>query len=170
MAAPIADAWEAAVEVTAAAYRVDPAILKAASRGRGPKPPGHAIEAKKVAVYLAVVLAGCGYADLARHIGYHRDTVCSHCAEMRAAANDDEIEQRFEELRGAALVRLSVGSVAAPSAMFHEVGTRALILSMHAQLAEALGLLRALSVGQLSVHPTKEADHENVIKFPGTAG
>ena len=85
----ITDAWTAAATVTAAAYGVPAALITAPSRGRGPRPATAVQLPKKMAVYLAVVLAGCDYAALGRAIGLHRDTVASHCAWMRHASAED---------------------------------------------------------------------------------
>lgn len=89
----LSSAWDCAVEVTAMAYGITPQELHAPSRGRGPRPPKSAWEPKKVAVHLTVVITDCGYAELGRHLGLHRDTVASHCAWARSAmANDEQLE------------------------------------------------------------------------------
>lgn len=102
-------AWEAAVEVVASTYAISPAVLRAASRGRGPRPPRAAWAAKKMAVSLAVVLCGCDYIELARLLGLHKDTVSSHCAAIReACATDDDFEQLSLSLEVCARLRLAI--------------------------------------------------------------
>jgi hypothetical protein len=69
-------------------------------------------EPKKLALYVAVTLAGCDYASLSRHVGLHRDTVTSHCAEVRElCAADERIERLVEALGSTALVWLEVGKL-----------------------------------------------------------
>ncbi|MGH6956251.1 MAG: hypothetical protein ACREEW_06250 [Caulobacteraceae bacterium] len=108
----IARAWEAAVTVTAAAYDVAPAAIRAPSRGRGPRPQSVAWEPRKMAVHLAVVLTGCSYAAVGREIGLHRDTVASHCAEMRdqvlAEAWAETASETLEKLARARLEGLAL--------------------------------------------------------------
>lgn len=101
-------AWLAVTEVAAAAYGVEPELLRAPSRGRGPRPPERAREPKKVAIYLTLMLSGSDCAALARHLGMHRDTVWSHCAEVRLWADDDVIEQNLQVLAAAASVKLGL--------------------------------------------------------------
>lgn len=106
----ICEAWDASVEVTAAAFAVDPELLRAESRGRGPRPPRAAWMAKKMAVHLAIVLAGCDYIALARLLRLHKDTVSSHCAAIRdACAGDDDFEQLSLSLEVCARLRIDFG-------------------------------------------------------------
>jgi hypothetical protein len=164
---PLPKAREAAVEVSAAAFRVDPSLISAESRGRGPKPPKHVSEAKKVAVYITVALSGCPYAEVARFIGYHRDTVCSHCADVRLATDDVEFEQRLQELIGLALARCAAPE--GPSVTFGaDVPTRELLLTLHAKVDRLFAFLGVPGVGVSSVHPTIEPNtKKNVVPFPG---
>lgn len=100
---PLSQAWTAVLSVTATAYALDIEALGAPSRGRGPRPPKTVWEARKVAVYLVVVLSDQNHAAVARHIGFHRDTVNSHCLAMREAVLDDlDMEERVGALRVAA--------------------------------------------------------------------
>lgn len=109
---PLPAAWDAAVEVTAAVYGVAPGPLRAPSRGRGPRPPERAREPKKVAVWLAVLLSGRDYKAVARFLGLHKDTVSSHCADIREEAIDDARERQLDALAAAATVRLELGGAA----------------------------------------------------------
>lgn len=114
--APIAAlaAWEASVEVTAAAYGLDPNLLKMAPRGRGPRPPRATWEARKMAFHVAVMVAGCSYVEVGRLLGLHKDTAASHCAAMRdACADSDELEQLSEALELCARIRLALSGVGA---------------------------------------------------------
>jgi hypothetical protein len=154
--------WEAAVTVTAAAYAIEPALLKAPSRGRGPRPPACVWEAKKMAVHLAVLVSGCDYAALGRELGLHRDTVASHCAEMRQRAAEDEYietaSQTLELLVRTTLERKAIGSLVASRAhlaLFEEI-TRELITVMP---------LPPSSDPHPTAHPTETIDHGNVIKL-----
>jgi hypothetical protein len=109
---PVLVAWEEAVRTTAAAYGIEPELLRAESRGRGPKPPERAREPKKMAVHLAVVLADCSYAELGRAIGYHKDTIAGHCAEVREAVlHDDGAETAAAALERLARGRLELASL-----------------------------------------------------------
>jgi hypothetical protein len=93
-------AFELAATAAASAYDVNPAAITAPSRGRGYKPPAEVAAAKKLALWLTVASTSCGYAELGRAIGLHRDTVCSHCADVRAETLDDDVEDLAEALRG----------------------------------------------------------------------
>lgn len=104
----ILEAWEAASEATAVAYRVPVAVLRAESRGRGPKPPKWAIEAKQVAIWLTVALADRPYAVIGRALGYHKDTISSHCETVRQLADADELEADIEAIMRAAGKRLAM--------------------------------------------------------------
>jgi hypothetical protein len=76
--------WEAAVFVTARAYQLDRSILgETAAGGRGPRTPQPYWEARKVAIYVAVLAVDCTYAALGRVIGTHRDTVTSQCKDVQ---------------------------------------------------------------------------------------
>lgn len=106
-------AWEAAVHVTAGAYRVDVGVLGAPGRGRGPRPPRDLWLPRKIAVYVAVLVADRDYAELGRHIGLSRDTVSSHCAEMRRACDDDpDLEQLVNGLEASAALRAKARAAA----------------------------------------------------------
>lgn len=155
-------AWDAAVSVTATAYRVDGELISAASRGRGPRPPQAIWEAKKMAVFLVVVVSGQDYASVGRHIGLHRDTVASHCAGVRErCATDGDIETRAEALTEAALHRAAKGLPPKPPRAESEI-------TLAARLARIEAVL-GLSDGN-GAHPTAAPDHANVITFPGTGG
>lgn len=157
-------AWEAAVAVTANAYGVDAELIRAQSRGRGPRPPSEIWEPRKMAVHLAIIIADCSYASLGRVIGLHRDTVASHCAEMR----DHILGEARAETASVALEKL------ARARLSTEVVQR--IDAMRAQLAmleETAGDLVAMRPFGLSTDdlPTKSPttsnyiaqDHGNVI-------
>lgn len=101
----VAQCWETAVEVTAAAYHVDAADLGAPSKGVGARPVKECWEARKIAVQLAVMLAECSYAALGRVAGLHRDTVAAHCAEVR----DELLKVESVEAGLLALERLARG-------------------------------------------------------------
>ncbi|HUO21693.1 MAG TPA: hypothetical protein VMU59_04190 [Caulobacteraceae bacterium] len=137
----LAQAWPAAARVTAAAYAVDAAAIMAPSRGRGPRPAPEAWDAKKVAIYLAVCLSGCDYAALGRHVGLHKDTVSSHCADVRARLADaDRDEISLEALEAIARGQLQRGELARLDAV-------------RAQLM-VLADVTAELVGSSDAHPT----------------
>lgn len=154
------NAWQAAVAVTATAYGVDPALVSAPSRGRGPKPPPEIVEPKKVALYLTSMMTGCLYAELGRQVGLHKDTIASHCAELRErCAVDGEIEERVNAL---ALLALRQPGVSAAS-----------LLELVTQLAarvERLERWRARHPSILRSHPTPAPDDETVIELRQVAG
>lgn len=104
---PVAEAWDAAVEVTAVVYGVSALVIRAESRGRGPRPPREVWEAKRMAVHVAVGLSNCDYAALGRHIGLHKDTISTHCAKAReACAGEEETAAIGEMLMATASTRL----------------------------------------------------------------
>jgi hypothetical protein len=105
---PAEQAWLAVTEVTASAYGVELELLRAPSRGRGPRPPERAREPKKVAVYLTVLLSGADCAAVARQLHLHRDTVWKHCEEVRLWADEDVVEQNLQVLAAAASVKLGL--------------------------------------------------------------
>ena len=159
---PVDETWRTAAEVTATSYWVPAADLMAPSRGRGPRPPEHLWEAKKMAVHLTVLVSGCSYAALARTLGFHKDTITSQCAEMRdRVLMDDAMEVKSSALE--ALVRWRLQSVA-----------RERVDSLRAQLAlletTTAGLHCGSSVAHPSLHPSPLQDHANVIALPGTRG
>lgn len=101
-------AWSAAAEVSAVAYGVQVEQIMAESRGRGPRPVSEVWPAKRMAVHLAIHLSGASYSALSREIGFHRDTVCSHCAGMREARIEDhQLDELANALEAAARVRLA---------------------------------------------------------------
>lgn len=152
----MAQAWAASVEVTAAAYDADPRDVAVQSRGRGPRPFKKVWEARKIAVYLAVVLSDCGYAELGRLIGLHRDTVASHCADVREAADVDRDEVSLVALEAMARGRLGQFD-------------RQRIDAMRAQLALLENVTGDLPLRTISsdsrptLHPTDFGPHETVI-------
>lgn len=102
----MASAWHTATEIVGAFYGVAAQDMRAASRGRGPRPPAAIWIPKKIAVSLTVILCGCDYSALARQIGLSKDTVASHCAAVRQAVFDDPaLGQQLEAMRVAATVR-----------------------------------------------------------------
>lgn len=164
----IGAAWEASVAVTAAAYDVPAELIAAPSRGRGPRPPQQVWSAKKMAVHLTVIIADCDYASLARRLGLHRDTVASHCADMREAAADSELN----EISAVALERLA-------RFRLQQIGSQRIdALRAHlAMMSEALGELSEIggafgvapfavsSDGPPTTHPTDfEAAKKNVVR------
>lgn len=161
----VAQSWQAAVAVTAAAYGVDPAVLGAESRGRGPRPPADIWEPRKMAVHLAVVISGVSYAALGRHIGLHRDTVASHCADVRDAIHDEiesaslalePLAKSLERLARARLVALHSNRIDA---------VRAHLAMLEQATAELVGSSDELRQS----HPTNTRvsiePHGNVIKI-----
>ena len=103
----VAPAWRVACETTALTYGVQVGLLTAPSRGRGPRPPAAVWEAKKIAVHVTVTLAGCSYWDLGRVIGLCRDTVSSHCADVRDRLRvDPSAEARLVAIERLARIRL----------------------------------------------------------------
>jgi hypothetical protein len=104
-------AWQAAVAVTASAYDVNARVLgslgRPGRRGGACTPPSY-WPARKAAVYVAVLTADCTYAELARLLGLHRDTVTSQCEELRLAVIEDPmLERRLEVLEQRARARLA---------------------------------------------------------------
>lgn len=151
--------WEAAVAVTASAYGVDAALIAAPSRGRGPRPPAHIWQAKKMAVHLAVIVADQGYKALAVELGMHKDTVCSHCADMRTVAEtDQDLEDLSVGLERA--VRLRAASLALAPVEIAASDPLDRMLSAMRDYADSF--IRPSS-DQNGLHPTKTADHGNVI-------
>jgi hypothetical protein len=88
--------WEAAVFVTARAYRLDRLVLgETEGEGRRARVPRDYQAARKLAIYVAVVAVDCTYAALARIIGMHRDTVTSQWQEVQAAIEADPLLARM---------------------------------------------------------------------------
>lgn len=164
----IGEAWDVAVTVTAAAYGIAPEMLRAESRGRGPRPPKEAWLPKKMAVHLTVVLSGSDYAELARLTGLHRDTVASHCASVRElCASDLDADVQAEGLLAFAVKRLL--NPAAPLPAPNAAEAEKLSVAWLAARVEALEtLVRADLIRRGALHPTTPPDHTNVIKIPGT--
>lgn len=160
----VAETWTAAVEVTAAIYGVDEAVLRAESRGRGPRPPRSVWEAKKMAVYLAVLVSGCDRAELGRLIGFHRDTIASQCAEMQGATDADS-----GELLSLSLERI-VRSRLEGRALAQVASDRARLAMLEETTRELVTVLRIDASSDS--HPTKspgfirqEGDHGDVIEL-----
>lgn len=170
----IEQTWEAVAIVTASVYGVDAALVRAESRGRGPRPPAGAREPRKVAMFVAVSVAGCDYIDLARHLRLHKDTVCAHCAELRdSLAQDPALEARVDAIIHLVTDRLDGGRLpAAPSS--EDVTAQALLRALHARFdrLEALirrGGLNPTQSGKIEINPTAHETHGNVIPLLGTA-
>lgn len=89
--------WTASVAVTAAAFAVREDLIAAPTRGRGPRPPEAARWPRKVAIHLAVIVSDCDYLELARLLGMHKDTISSHCAELRQRCADDPSVEALSE-------------------------------------------------------------------------
>ena len=94
----ITDAWTAAATVTAAAYGVPAALITAPSRGRGPRPATAVQLPKKMAVYLAVVLAGCDYAALGRAIGLPMGAMLRAVGSYRGEPHRVELVERVGDV------------------------------------------------------------------------
>jgi hypothetical protein len=164
----IAAAWDAAVATSASAFDVPAALIAAPSRGRGPRPPQSIWTAKKMAVHLTVIIADCDYASLGRFLGLHRDTVASHCADMReAAAGCDWSEIQAVALERTARLRTEQISSERTDALRAQV---ALMDDTLAQLNAACRPYSAHPTLRPTTHPTGSDDNENVITFPGTQG
>jgi hypothetical protein len=107
----IAAAWRAAVFVTARAYDVRSEVLGALGRpgrGGGSCTPRAYWDVRKVAVYVAVLTADCAYAELARVLGMHRDTVTSQCEELRLRVIEDAmLDRRLTVLEQRARARMA---------------------------------------------------------------
>jgi hypothetical protein len=158
----VSEAWEAAALATATVYCVEPALIRAESRGRGPRPPQSIWEAKKMAVHIAVTVSGCDYAALGRALGMHRDTIASHCAEMRQRAAEDEFlettSQLLEQATRAQLERraLTVLDAARAHLAMLEDAARDLVSVMPQ---------RPSTDRHPTLHPTEVRPHETVIEL-----
>lgn len=154
----LAQSWRAACEVVAATYGVDEALIAAESRGRGPRPPEAVWEAKKVAIHLAVVLSDCNYAALGRLIGLTRDTVASHCADVRKLADADSDEVSLHTLEMIARGRLGQFDRQRIDAL------RASLAVLESQVGDlpSKPFIRHSSDVHPTTHPTKIGDHGNV--------
>lgn len=165
---PIAPAWTAAAEVTAAAYGVEAAELTGESRGRGPKPREAVIEPRKIAIFAAVAIAGCPYAAFARHAGLHKDTVQSHCTEIRNwCAVDAEIEARIEAIIETAIGRLKAPANR-PARTAEDVTAISLLMGVHARLDRIEAQItqrksHPTKSDETASHPTISNDHALVI-------
>ena len=173
----IGAAWEASAAICAATFNVPAVLITAPSRGRGPRPPANIWLAKKMAIHLAVVIADCGYAALGEKIGLHRDTVASHCAEIRAAAMKTErgelistVLEFLARTRLQSLAEQQLATMRAQLAMleatvrdFGQTGGDA---------APVIGFIQPAASSDIhpTLHPTKNGDHGNVIRLPGTGG
>lgn len=101
-------AWSGAVCVTARAYKLSEAVLGSTAPGGRSKrtPPAYWLP-RKVAIYVAILVADCTYAALARAIGMHRDTVTSQVDEVRElVAEDRMLRQLVDTLERNARARL----------------------------------------------------------------
>lgn len=156
-------AWQAAVAATARAYGLKASILGATEgKGRQQRTPSAYWPARKVCIYVAVLAGNCTYADLARAIGMHRDTVGGYCHEMNAKAEADPMfARRMAVLEKFARARLiGVLQQAADE--------------IDAMLAEALSL-KCDRILTKKRRPTKRptnlgglfSDHENLIAHIG---
>ena len=161
----VAAAWEAAVEVTAAAFDVDPDGLRAESRGRGPRPAAELWAPKKMAVHVAVILADCGYAALGAHLGLHRDTVASHCASIRElAATDDRFEALSETLVAAGSFRLdALDQPAMPRRHRRKdvaplANHAAMLAALQTYMQRVAGDLVPILSDEAPLHPTNSSD------------
>lgn len=105
-------AWAASVEVVSRIYGVERELLTAASRGRGPRPPARVWDAKKMAVYVTVLVSGCDRAELGRLLGYHKDTIATHCAEAERATDTDTGELLSLALERMVRSRLEADAIA----------------------------------------------------------
>lgn len=161
---PLDAAWDAATEVTAAAYGVQAQMLRAPSRGRGPRPPAEIWSAKKMAVHLTVVLADCDYSALSRHIALHKDTVASHCAAVRqAVARDFDTGALSEALEGAAHVRLQALGVDCEAPLKRLASPAAQLDALERWMGEILQAARAKLV-RTGLHPSHPSSSDNSRK------
>jgi hypothetical protein len=107
-------AWWAAVLVTARAYAVNRRVLGATGGGgRGPITPPDYWRARKVAIYLAVLICDCSFAALARAIGMHRDTVTTQCDEIRELLEGEPLLAKRMDIMERDGRNLALGSLAA---------------------------------------------------------
>lgn len=169
----LAEAWAAATAAVASAYGVEAELLRAESRGRGPRPPARVREPKKLAMHLTVVLSGCSYAELGQATGHHKDTVASHCEDVRGAIlADDAVEAAAAQVEGLARAHLELrarthaqaarGFASALEAAAQQVGdTGGGVISSVAHPT----LFAASSVGLTA--RAQNNDHEAVIVMPG---
>ena len=164
------EAWEAAGNVVASAYRVDVALLRAESRGRGPKPLEELREPRKIAVYLTVLLSDCSGAELAARLRLHKDTINSHAAEIRKRLLvDGDLETRIDALALLATERLR----GAPERMApapEQLTLQAVVSAIHARFDRLESLLsRAAAIPSptdgAAFHPSTPDNHETVIKI-----
>jgi hypothetical protein len=165
---PVAKAWAVAVEVVATSYGLDPEVLRAESRGRGPRPPEDAREPKKIAVFLAVALSNCAYAALARHISLHKDTIASHCDDVRdACAKDYTREQLVDALMILGAGRLASGDTQAARSR-DDATIFGLLVALHSRFDRlergfAARIVHPSTTDEGALHPSFEPDHADVI-------
>jgi len=141
---PVEDAWHAAVAVVAATYGLETQLLTQESRGRGARPPPAAWMAKKTAVWLAIALSGCRYVDAARALRLHKDTISSHCEDVRRAASDEGFEVQLDSLHALAIARLETVP-AKRAAHDPQISLRSLLLSICERLTRIESRLDALA-------------------------
>jgi hypothetical protein len=172
---PLGPAWDAAVHVCALAHRIAPEAIRAESRGRGPKPPSEVRLPKKLAIYLAFSLSGCQYAALARHVGLHKDTVHSHCGDIRdEIATDARLETLVGVLGSAAIAHMEISgiAVAAPcSSLAARLDMRGQVREMQRGLnelcdaaCEALSDDTLRTSDPLALHPTRVKNILRVVE------
>lgn len=161
----IAVAWETAVALCAATWGVTPDAIAAESRGRGPRPPEAVREPKKVAIYLAVTLADCQYTQLATVIGLHKDTVASHCDDIRNRCADDvEFEEQVEALVASARTRAKA-RVAARIALRAPDPTAAAHEALRAFADELFDAMRsASSVSSVQDGQSRIREHKSPVR------
>lgn len=160
MAWSVPETWLAAVEVAAAAHGVAEDAIRAQSRGRGYKPPPAVARARQCALYLTVLVSDCGYAELARHVGFHRDTVHSHCMEMQAHADVDRVELASERLEALVRQRLAAGMRSAAARL------RARLEQMEADAAFAEASIVASSDSVPTFNRQVGGSVENILSLP----
>ncbi|HEY1447493.1 MAG TPA: hypothetical protein VGF33_03075 [Caulobacteraceae bacterium] len=144
----IREAFEAAADAVAGVFDLDPDDILAPSRGRGPRPPPEVWGPKKLVVYLTVASTNATYAEVARAVVLHKDTVASHCADVRRETDRDTQDALIEVLRD----RLA----RAPSDR---------TLRRRRQMLRAFVLIE-----KPANHPSSSVDHATVIPFPRVRG
>lgn len=157
-----AQAWSICVDVVADTFGVDAALLTAESRGRGPRPPRRAWDAKKMAVHLTVLVSGCDRAELGRLIGLHKDTIASHCAEMQDATDEDTGELLSEALERIVRARLENNAIA------HLAAEEARVAMLKETTRELISVLRSTDARPTKAPPfirRNSDDDETVISL-----
>jgi hypothetical protein len=163
--------WRTAVAEAAASYRVECAVLgqvrpAPAQRGARLVTPPLYVEPRKVAVYVAVLVADCSCVALARAIGMHRDTVHSQCRDVRQGILDDGLFARrvaiIEQRARVRLASLMQATIAACAQALE-------LLDEESPLVYAAELSADEDANAAGGHPTffRKAlpVHENVIEF-----